>query len=68
MRWLAKLYAGGTPDKSKGEYWTDGTIPWLNSGAVNQGLIAVQPFSLLLLRLQMHRVVHQEARASRGSQ
>jgi type I restriction enzyme S subunit len=39
MRWLAKLYSGGTPDKSKEEYWTDGSIPWLNSGSVNQGYI-----------------------------
>lgn len=39
LRWLAKLYAGGTPDKSNEEFWTDGTIPWINSGAVNQGLI-----------------------------
>lgn len=39
LRWLAKLYAGGTPDKSNEAFWTDGTIPWINSGAVNQGLI-----------------------------
>lgn len=39
LRWLAKRYAGGTPDKNKGEYWEGGTIPWLNSGAVNQDLI-----------------------------
>jgi type I restriction enzyme S subunit len=39
LRWLAQLYAGGTPDKSKEEYWSDGTIPWVNSGSVNQGLV-----------------------------
>jgi type I restriction enzyme S subunit len=36
---LAKIYAGGTPSKDKEEYWVDGEIPWINSGAVNQGLI-----------------------------
>jgi type I restriction enzyme S subunit len=39
LRWIAQRYAGGTPDKAKPEYWTDGTIPWLNSGTVNQRLI-----------------------------
>ena len=38
-RWLTRRYSGGTPDKTKLEYWEDGTIPWLNSGAVNDGLI-----------------------------
>ena len=36
---LARIYAGGTPDKTKLEYWRDGTIPWINSGAVNQGMV-----------------------------
>jgi type I restriction enzyme S subunit len=35
VRWLCRRYAGGTPDKTKEEYWENGTIPWLNSGAVN---------------------------------
>jgi len=39
LRWLTKRYAGGTPDKARMDYWTEGTIPWLNSGAVNQSLI-----------------------------
>jgi type I restriction enzyme S subunit len=39
LRWLARRYAGGTPDKAREDYWADGAIPWLNSGAVNQGLI-----------------------------
>jgi len=38
-RWLTRRYSGGTPDKTKLEYWEDGTIPWLNSGAVNDRLI-----------------------------
>lgn len=39
LRWLSKRYAGGTPDKGNDSYWEDGTIPWLNSGAVNDGYI-----------------------------
>lgn len=35
LRWLAEIYAGGTPNKEKLEFWTNGTIPWLNSGSVN---------------------------------
>ena len=40
LRWVSTRYSGGTPDKLNHDYWTDGTIPWLNSGAVNQGLIS----------------------------
>ena len=36
MRWVSKIYAGGTPDKNNQDYWEEGTIPWLNSGEVNQ--------------------------------
>ena len=36
LRWLSRIYSGGTPDKTNQDYWTTGTIPWLNSGAVNQ--------------------------------
>lgn len=39
VRWLSRRYSGGTPDKNVSYYWNDGTIPWLNSGAVNQGVI-----------------------------
>lgn len=40
LRWLARRYAGGTPDRARLDYWEDGTIPWLNSGSVNQNLIS----------------------------
>jgi len=36
LRWLTRRFAGGTPNKDDESYWADGTIPWLNSGAVNQ--------------------------------
>lgn len=39
LRWLATIYSGGTPDKKNEDYWEDGTVPWLNSGAVNQQLV-----------------------------
>ena len=31
---LCETYLGGTPSRSKDEYW-DGEIPWINSGKVN---------------------------------
>lgn len=46
LRLLSKRYSGGTPDKKNELYWQDGTIPWLNSGAVNQGVIT-QPSSFI---------------------
>ena len=46
MRWLSRRYAGGTPDKGNDAYWEDGEIPWLNSGAVNDGYIT-QPSELI---------------------
>ena len=39
LKWLCRRYAGGTPDKNRPEFWNEGTIPWLNSGAVNLGRI-----------------------------
>ena len=27
---------GGTPSRAKAEYWTDGTVPWINSGKTNE--------------------------------
>ncbi|OZB84618.1 MAG: hypothetical protein B7X28_00040 [Halothiobacillus sp. 13-55-253] len=39
VRWLTRRYSGGTPDKTNLAYWEDGTIPWLNSGAVNDRVI-----------------------------
>ncbi|MCF6345413.1 MAG: restriction endonuclease subunit S [Thiomicrorhabdus sp.] len=39
LKWVSKIYSGGTPDKSNTDYWFNGTIPWLNSGTVNQFII-----------------------------
>lgn len=39
LRWYASLYAGGTPSKAVESYWENGTIPWLNSGSVNEEVI-----------------------------
>jgi type I restriction enzyme M protein len=36
---VLKTTSGGTPLKSKIEYYNNGTIPWLRSGEVSQGLI-----------------------------
>lgn len=46
LRWMSKRYAGGTPDKGNEAYWIDGEIPWINSGAVNDGYIT-QPSELI---------------------
>lgn len=39
LRWISRRFAGGTPDRSNISYWTEGTIPWLNSGAVNEPVV-----------------------------
>lgn len=39
LRWLTRRYSGGTPDKTNLTYWEGGTVPWLNSGAVNDRII-----------------------------
>lgn len=46
LRHVSKRYSGGTPDKQNLSYWENGTIPWLNSGAVNQVQIS-EPSELI---------------------
>ncbi|WP_299339191.1 restriction endonuclease subunit S [uncultured Psychroserpens sp.] len=36
---FADVITGGTPSRRVKEYWDDGTIPWLNSGELNQDII-----------------------------
>jgi type I restriction enzyme S subunit len=36
---FADVITGGTPSTTKKEYWNNGTIPWLNSGELNQEII-----------------------------
>lgn len=42
LKWKSRIYSGGTPSKNRSEYWFNGGIPWLNSGAVNQMVITEQ--------------------------
>lgn len=39
IRANAKLIAGGTPSRSKKEYWEGGTVPWVKTGEVDYCLI-----------------------------
>jgi type I restriction enzyme S subunit len=41
LKWIAHIYAGGTPSTNIDEYWENGSIPWLNSGTVNQKRITM---------------------------
>jgi len=36
---IAKLQSGGTPRRDVKEYWTNGKIPWLKSGELNDGVV-----------------------------
>ncbi|WP_277250819.1 restriction endonuclease subunit S [Peptoniphilus vaginalis] len=33
---ISDIVLGGTPNKTKHEYWENGTIPWMSSGEVNK--------------------------------
>lgn len=46
LRRICVRYTGGTPDRGNDSYWEDGTIPWINSGSVNQGTIT-EPSALI---------------------
>jgi type I restriction enzyme S subunit len=35
LGWLFKIGNGSTPSSEKTDYWSDGSIPWLNSSCVN---------------------------------
>ena len=46
LRWISSIYAGGTPSKTNTEFWQSGTVPWLNSGSVNQRYI-IEPSTFI---------------------
>ena len=35
----SRIFSGGTPDKSRLEFWEDGELAWIGSGEVNQEVI-----------------------------
>ncbi|MDB4948291.1 MAG: restriction modification system specificity domain protein [Gemmatimonadetes bacterium] len=41
-----ETFLGGTPSRARSEFWTDGTVPWINSGEVNKFPI-INPTSLI---------------------
>jgi type I restriction enzyme S subunit len=41
-----KTVLGGTPSRAKPEYWENGTVPWINSGKVNE-LRITEPSELI---------------------
>lgn len=36
LKSLGRLANGSTPERGNSDYWNQGTVPWLNSGSVNQ--------------------------------
>jgi type I restriction enzyme S subunit len=38
---LATVVLGGTPDRKEPAFWTDGTVPWVNSGKANDFRVLV---------------------------
>lgn len=43
---IARVGGGATPSRSTQRYWTDGTVPWVTSGALNDPVIA-EPSALI---------------------
>ncbi|MEV7196698.1 restriction endonuclease subunit S [Streptomyces sp. NPDC093510] len=43
---LATVVVGGTPSRSKSEYWTRGTVNWINSGKANEFRV-VEPSEMI---------------------
>lgn len=52
---LARIGNGSTPERDNSEYWTDGSVPWLNSSVVNQDEVtAAEQFVTELARRECH--------------
>lgn len=49
---FSQVITGGTPSTSKKEYWENGSIPWLNSGELNQNIIETCENKITELGLQ----------------
>lgn len=43
---IATTVLGGTPSRSREEYWTDGSVPWINSGKANDVRI-IEPSAMI---------------------
>ncbi|MFE5188447.1 restriction endonuclease subunit S [Streptomyces sp. NPDC056628] len=43
---LAQVVVGGTPSRAKPEYWTGGTVHWINSGKANDFRV-IQPSEMI---------------------
>jgi type I restriction enzyme, S subunit len=39
---LARVQTGSTPSRGSEEYWLDGTVPWLASTSLNEGLVLAE--------------------------
>ena len=46
---VARVFNGSTPSRSEPAYWAGGTIPWLNSSKVNDGVV-VEPSEYVTAR------------------
>jgi type I restriction enzyme S subunit len=46
---LSKVFNGTTPSRATPEYWSNGTIPWLSSSKVNDGVVTT-PSELITSR------------------
>ena len=46
---VARIFNGSTPSRARHNYWTRGTVPWLNSGKVNEQLV-LEPSELITER------------------
>jgi len=52
---LARVGNGSTPERDNTDYWTDGSLPWLNSSVVNQAeVMTAEQFVTELARKECH--------------